>query len=73
MKNHLKVLFSNQALKAWVAGLVAVLGAYLYPIITDWINNLTPEMFTGLDQGVALFVIGAIGVIWTYITKNANA
>lgn len=76
--NHLKTLFSSRALKAWVAGLVAVLSAYLAPIISDWLTTLTPEQvndfFGGqLPYGVAAVLLGAVGVVWTYLTKNKPA
>jgi hypothetical protein len=76
--NYWHALFTSQALKAWVAGLVGALALYLGPIITDWVANLTPEMivnwFTGFGVNISLVlagvVAGAIGVVWTYITKN---
>lgn len=81
MTKHLEVLFSSQANKAWIAGLVAVLGGYLIPLISDWLTSLTPEAISGwlavygvnVPYGLAAVVIGALGVIWTYVIKNDPA
>lgn len=72
MSDHLKTLFSSQATKAWIAGLSVVLGAYLIPVISQWMASLTPEALAGygLPYGLAAVVVGAIGVVWTYATKN---
>jgi hypothetical protein len=78
MLDHLKVLFSSQAWKAWVAGLVGALALWLGPLITDWVAVLTPDAVSGwfagmginISIGVAGLITGAIGVVWTYITKN---
>ena len=79
--NHLQTLFSSQATKAWIAGLVSVLAAYLVPVLSNWLATLTPETVTawfgslgiGLPYGIAAVVIGALGVVWTYVVKNQPA
>ena len=73
--DHLNVLFSSQSAKAWIAGLVTVLTAYLAPVLEEWFKTLTPAMVSEwlggqIPLGVAAVLLGAVGVIWTYATKN---
>lgn len=73
MIDHLQTLFSNQALKAWVAGLVVAIGAYLIPVIGQWIASLTPEMVSGylnVPYAMGTIIVAVIGIIWTYAVKN---
>lgn len=80
MNSHLKTLFSSQSLKAWIAGLVAVLAAYLVPLISNWLAALTPEGVTAwfagqgieLPYGLAAALVGLLGAIWTYAVKNRD-
>lgn len=78
MTNHLKVLFSSQATKAWIAGLATALGAYLIPLISEWLANLNPEMVSGwlsayginVPYALVTVLITIVGIIWTYAVKN---
>ena len=73
MRDHMQTLFSNQALKAWVAGLVVALGAYLIPVMGEWIASLTPEMVSGylnVPYAVATVIVAVVGIVWTYAVKN---
>lgn len=75
MQEHIKTLFSSQATKAWIAGLVAVLAAYLVPILETWFKSLTPATVNGwlggqVPEAVAAVLLGAVGVVWTYIVRN---
>jgi hypothetical protein len=75
MRDHINTLFSSQATKAWVAGLVTILAAYLVPIFEKWFVTVTPEQVSAWLGGqvplaVASVLLGAVGVVWTYAVKN---
>ena len=78
MREHISTLFSSQSTKAWIAGLVVVLSAYLVPILEKWFVTVTPEQVSGWLGGqvplaLAAVLLGAVGVVWTYAVKNKPA
>ena len=74
MLNHLRVLFSSQATKAWIAGLVV----FIAPYVVQWLNSMTAESvvsFFGryglqLSEGGAAAIVAIIGVLSVYMAKN---
>lgn len=77
MLNHLKTLFSTQAAKAWIAGLVVAIAPY----IVQWLSTQTAESITDLfgryglqiSEGGAALVVGLCGLLAVYFTKNKAA
>lgn len=75
--NHLKTLFSSQAAKAWIAGLIAALAPY----VVQWLSSQTAESVTDLfgrsglqiSEAGASAVVAIIGVVVVYFTRNKAA
>lgn len=73
----LNTLFSQQSLKAWVAGIITLAAPYL----VEWLNSITADSVAAFfgqygyqvsDAGAAL-VVGIAGLLVVYFTKNKPA
>ncbi len=76
MKDHTKILFSQQALKAWIAGLVV----FVAPYVVSWLNTLTTEQvstFFGqyglqLSEAGSSAIVAICGILAVYVTRNRD-
>lgn len=74
MKDHIETLFSSQALKAWIAGLVV----FVAPYVVQWLSGLTTDSvvsFFGqyglqLSEAGSSAIVAIAGILAVYITKN---
>jgi hypothetical protein len=68
--NHLSTLFSNLSLKAWIAGLLTIVGAYAVPAIARAMPVLVLANFFDVSYAAAALVIGLVAVVLTYVVEN---